>query len=78
MGGGKIDRVMRCAAPTGAMTMAIDGTYSADSYSTHVSMDMQGGREGKMAMKMRSEAHRVGECTAEDEARAKADSGTKR
>lgn len=75
MGGGKIDAVMRCAAPAGSMSMTIDGTYSPDSYSTHVAMVMEG-RE-KMTMKMRSEAHRVGECTLEDEARAKADSGTK-
>ena len=75
MGAGKIDAVMRCAAPAGSMSMTIDGTYSADSYSTHVSMNMEGGQ--KMTMKMRSEAHRVGECTPEDEARAKANSGTK-
>ncbi len=75
MGGGKIDAMMRCAAPAGSMSMTIDGTYSADSYSTHVSMNMEGGQ--KMTMKMRSEAHRIGECTPEDEARAKADSGTK-
>lgn len=75
MGKGKIDAVMRCAAPEGAMTMTIAGDYSADSYSTQVSMAM-GAREGSMTMKMRSEAHRVGECTAEDAARAKAESGT--
>lgn len=75
MGKGKIDAVMRCAAPEGSMTMTIAGNYSADSYSTQVSMDM-GVSEGSMKMKMRSEAHRVGDCTAEDEARAKAESGT--
>ena len=75
MGGGKIDAVMRCAAPEGSMSMTIDGTYSADSYSTHVAMNMEGAQ--KMTMKMRSEAHRVGECTPEDAARAKEDSGTK-
>ena len=75
MGNGKIDAVMRCAAPEGAMTMTIAGDYSADSYSTQVSMAM-GAREGSMTMKMRSEAHRVGDCTPEDEARAKAESGT--
>ena len=75
MGGGKIDAVMRCAAPQGSMSMAINGTYSTDSYSTHVSMSMEGAQ--KMTMKMRSEAHRIGECTPEDEARAKENSGTK-
>jgi len=75
MGGGKIDAVMRCAAPAGSMSMTIDGTYSPESYSTHVAMNMEGGQ--KMTMKMRSEAHRIGECTPEDAARAEADSGTK-
>ena len=76
MGKGKIDAVMRCAAPEGAMTMTIAGNYSADSYSTQVSME-RSASQGTMTMKMRSEAHRVGECTPEDEARAKAESGTK-
>jgi hypothetical protein len=75
MGKGKIDAVMRCAAPEGSMTMTIAGNYSADSYSTQVSMDMAAS-QGTMTMKMRSQAHRVGECTAEDAARAKAESGT--
>ena len=76
MGKGKIDAVMRCGAPAGSMTMTIAGTYSDESYSTHVAMDM-GGSNGSMKMKMRSEAKRVGECTPEDLARAKEDSGTK-
>jgi hypothetical protein len=76
MGKGKIDAVMRCAAPEGSMTMTVNGDYSADRYSTHVAMDM-GASEGTMKMKMRSEAHRVGECTAEDESRGKRESGTK-
>jgi hypothetical protein len=78
MGGGKIDAAMRCEGEaSGTMTMAISGTYSPDSYTSHVTMNMQGAREGNMTMKMRSEARRVGECTAEDRARAEADSGTK-
>ncbi|HVU31163.1 MAG TPA: DUF3617 domain-containing protein [Sphingomicrobium sp.] len=75
MRGGKIDAVMRCAAPSGSMEMTIEGTYSPDSDSTHVAMNMEGGQ--KMTMKMRSEAHRIGECTPEDSARAEAESGTK-
>jgi hypothetical protein len=75
MGKGKIDAVMRCAAPEGSMTMSIAGNYSADSYSTRVAMEM-GASEGTMKMKMRSEAHRVGDCTAEEQALAKAESGT--
>jgi hypothetical protein len=57
------------------MTMTIAGNYSADSYSTQVSMDLAAS-QGTMTMKMRSQAHRVGECTAEDAARAKTESGT--
>jgi hypothetical protein len=65
MSGGKFDAAMRCQGDaSGAMTMAMNGTYSPDSYSTHVAMNMEGGREGKMSMKMRSEAKRVGECSA--------------
>ena len=67
MGGGKIDAVMQCQSDkTHSMTMTIEGAYSPDSYSTHVAMNMQGGREGGMTMKMRSEAHRVGECTSDE------------
>jgi len=78
MGGGKIDAAMRCEGEApGTMTMAINGTYSTDSYATHVAMNMQGPGAQNMTMKMRSEAHRVGECTAEDRARAEQDSGTK-
>jgi hypothetical protein len=75
MGKGKIDAVMRCAAPEGSMTMTIAGNYSANNYATQVAMEM-GASQGTMKMKMHSEAHRIGECSAEDEARAKADSGT--
>jgi hypothetical protein len=57
------------------MTMSIAGNYSADSYSTRVAMEM-GASEGTMKLKMRSEAHRVGDCTAEEQALAKAESGT--
>ena len=76
MGGGKIDALMRCAAPEGSMEMAIAGTYDADSYSTQVSMNMVGGSQGGMSMKMRSQAKRVGECTPEDKAEAERESGT--
>ena len=76
MGGGKIDALMRCAAPEGSMEMTIAGTYAADSYSTQVAMNMVGGRQGGMSMKMRSQAERVGECTPEDKAEAERNSGT--
>lgn len=77
MGGGKIDAAMSCHGQgPGNMNMAVTGTYSPDSYSTHVSMNMQGTPGGNMTMKVRSEAKRVGECTAADEAKAKEESGT--
>ena len=76
MGGGKIDAVMRCEGKPSSMTMTIEGTYGADNYSTHVQMNMEGGPQGAMSMKMRSEAKRVGECTPEDKAEAERQSGT--
>jgi hypothetical protein len=77
MGGGKIDAVMRCDGKPSSMTMTIDGTYGAEYYSTHVQMNMEGGPQGAMSMKMRSEAKRVGECTPEDKVEAERQSGTK-
>ena len=73
VGGGKFDAAMRCEAKNGSqpMTMAVNGTYSPDSYQTHVSMNVEGGPQGAMSMKMRSEAHRVGECSAKDLKEAK-------
>jgi hypothetical protein len=44
--------------------MAMNGTYSPDAYTSHVSMNVQGGPQGTMTMKMRSEAKRIGECAA--------------
>ena len=67
MGDGKFDAAMRCEGDTKAqvMTMAMNGTYSPDAYTSHVSMNVEGGPQGTMTMKMRSEAKRIGECTAE-------------
>jgi hypothetical protein len=77
MGGGKIDALMRCNEVSGAMTMAIAGTYSPEDYSSHLTMNMLDGSQRGMSMRMRSEAHRVGECTAAEKAKAEKDSGTK-
>ena len=64
MGSGKFDAAMRCQGQASAqvMTMAMNGTYSPDAYTSHVSMNVQGGPQGSMTMKMRSEAKRIGEC----------------
>jgi hypothetical protein len=67
MGGGKIDAVMTCQSdPARSMTMTVNGSYSPDSYETHVAMNMKGGNEGNMSMKLHSEAHRIGECSAKN------------
>jgi hypothetical protein len=71
MAGGRIDAVMRCAGqPSGEMTMTISGTYSADSYSTNAAMEVTGDGRGAMTMKMRSEARRIGDCTAASQEKA--------
>jgi len=65
MGGGKIDAAMHCGGKGGGtQVMQMAGTYSPDSYRMQTSMDMKGGGgpEGSMAMTMRIEAQRVGEC----------------
>jgi hypothetical protein len=67
MGSGKFDAAMRCQEPGNAqtMTMAMNGTYSPEAYDSHVSMNVAGGPQGSMTMKMRSEARRIGECKAD-------------
>ena len=74
MAGGKIDAVMRCEGqPSGSMTMRISGNYSPDSYSTRAAMEVAGNNgRGGMTMKMRSEAHRIGNCTPAQEKAEKA------
>ena len=67
MSGGKIDAALRCdAKPSGAMTMAINGTYSRDSYEATMAMDLSSGREGRMKMRSHSRSRRVGECTGNE------------
>ena len=65
MSGGKIDAALRCEGkPNGAMTMAINGTYSRDSYEATMAMDVAGGRQGSMKLRSHSESHLIGQCTA--------------
>jgi len=67
MGGGKIDAVMRCGVSgTQGMTMTMNGEYAADHYTTHVAMQVSGGRGGGMTVKAHSEARRIGECTGKE------------
>ncbi len=64
MGGGKIDAVMKCTSEGMGQTMAMQGSYSPDSYQMRMSMAAQAGSgpSGGMTMKMRVDAKRVGEC----------------
>jgi hypothetical protein len=65
MSGGKIDAVMHCQGDGGGtMTLKVNGTYSPDSYESRAELKTEGGRQGGMTMKMRTEAHRIGQCTA--------------
>jgi Protein of unknown function (DUF3617) len=65
MGGGKIDALMHCGEERMTQTMQMNGTYSPDSYQMQMSSKMQSKTEANtsMAMRMRIDAHRVGECT---------------
>lgn len=68
MGGGKIDAAMHCGGKDGTQVMQMAGTYSPESYQMQTAMKMEagGGAEGGMAMTMRVEARRVGECTGKE------------
>ena len=64
MGDGKIDAVMRCTGEGVAQTMAMQGTYSPESYQMRMSMEAKAGSgpPGAMTMTMRVDAKRIGEC----------------
>jgi hypothetical protein len=68
MSGGKIDALMHCRAAGGGQTMHLAGTYSPDSYQMQMSTKTEGGAQAEraMAMRMRVDAHRVGECTGKE------------
>lgn len=69
MGGGKIDAEMHCGGKHGeTQVMQMAGTYSPDNYQMQTSMKMEGGEtpQGSMAMTMRIEAQRTGECTGKE------------
>ena len=63
MGGGKIDAVMHCGKGEAKQTMQMAGTYSPESYQMQTKMERAAG-PGAMAMTMRIEAKRIGECPA--------------
>jgi hypothetical protein len=69
-GGGKIDLKLNCEHPNAKQTMALVGEYEPNSYTMSMTATNAGsGPDEEMVMKMKVDAKRVGECTAE-EARA--------
>lgn len=69
MGGGKMNGTMRCEQNGMTQEMTVAGTYSADSYSltidnkTTVAGPAAAGQPvGNMAMKMKVDSRRIGEC----------------
>ena len=69
MGGGKIDARMRCAQGGATQVMAMQGTYSPETYQMVMRTSLEGAPEpaGGMTMRMRVEARRVGECRPSQE-----------
>ena len=69
-GGGKIDLKLNCDHPNAKQTMALVGDYEPDSYTMTMTAANEGmAPEQQMVMKMRVDAKRVGECTAEQKER---------
>ena len=68
MGDGKIDAVMHCGKGDSQQTMQMAGTYSPERYEMQMSTKSEGGEAAQrgMAMRMRVEAHRIGECTGKE------------
>jgi hypothetical protein len=69
MGNGKIDAVMRCGGDQATQVMQMAGTYSPDAYQMQMSNKVEAaakGAQGSMAMRVRVDAKRVGECTGKE------------
>ena len=69
MGGGKIDAAMRCGGKSGGtQMMTMTGTYSPEQYTMRMAMKHDGGpaETAGTTMKMRVEAHRIGDCTGKE------------
>ena len=70
-GDGKIDLKLNCQHENARQTMALVGEYEPDSYVMSMTATNEGsGPQQQMVMKMRVDAKRVGECTAEQQAEA--------
>jgi len=62
-GDGKIDLKLNCKHPNATQTMVLTGNYQPDNYTmTMTSHTEGGGPMGKMTMKMKVDAKRVGAC----------------
>lgn len=69
MGSGTIDAEMHCTQEGRTQVMQMNGNYSPDTYTMHMTSKAEGAGEGpgaNMTMKMKVEAKRVGECTARE------------
>lgn len=69
-GDGKVDVQMRCASDGSSQAMKLAGTYTRNSYNLEMLVQGQGGRPGpvqQVTMKMRVDAHRVGECNGTEQ-----------
>lgn len=69
MGNGKIDAVMRCGSEQATQVMQMAGTYSPDAYQMQMSNKVEAaaeGAQGAMAMRVRVDAKRIGECTGKE------------
>lgn len=65
MDGGKIDATMHCTRDKMVQTMTMSGAYTPDHYEMNMTTKMDGGSASKgMAMKMKIDAKRIGECDA--------------
>lgn len=65
-GDDKIDLKLNCDHPNAKQTMALVGDYQPNSYTMNMTATSAGAEPGvQMTMKMRVDAKRVGECTAE-------------
>jgi hypothetical protein len=72
-GSGKIDLKLNCEHPNAKQTMELTGKYQPNSYTMDmVATNTGSGPSGEMVMKMRVEARRVGNCTAEQAKAAEA------
>jgi hypothetical protein len=72
-GGGKIDLKLNCDHPNAKQTMVLAGDYEPDNYTMTMTATNEGtGPAQQMVMKMRVDARRVGECTAEQQKKGQA------